>query len=39
LRAATAQDFFQSSVQRSVDEFAVTAHPAIYSVAVAISAD
>jgi len=36
LRAATSQDFFQSSVQRSMDEFAVTAHPAIYTVAVAV---
>ena len=38
LRAATAQPFFQESAQRSVADFEVTAHPAISSVAVAVSA-
>ena len=32
LKAATAQPFFRESVQRSIDEFNVTAHPAIYSI-------
>lgn len=34
LQAATAQDFFQQSAQRSVQEFAVTAHPAVYRVVI-----
>jgi heme-degrading monooxygenase HmoA len=38
LRAATAQPFFQQSARRSIDEFDVTAHPAIYSIAVSITA-
>jgi heme-degrading monooxygenase HmoA len=39
LRAATAQGFFQQSAQRSVQEFAVTAHPAIYRVAIEATAE
>jgi heme-degrading monooxygenase HmoA len=34
LHAATAQDVFQQSAQRSVQEFAVAAHPAIYRVVI-----
>lgn len=34
LMAASAQPFFRESAQRSVDEFQVTAHPAVYSIAV-----
>jgi heme oxygenase (mycobilin-producing) len=34
LQAATSQDFFQQSAQRSVREFAVSAHPAVYRVVV-----
>jgi heme-degrading monooxygenase HmoA len=32
LQAATSQDFFQQSAQRSMHEFAVAAHPATYRV-------
>jgi heme-degrading monooxygenase HmoA len=39
LQAATAQDFFQQSAQRSVQEFAVTAHPAIYRVVIEATAE
>jgi heme-degrading monooxygenase HmoA len=39
LHAATSQDFFQQSAQRSMQEFAVTAHPAIYRVAIEATAD
>ena len=34
LHAATAQDVFQQSAQRSMQEFAVAAHPAIYRVVI-----
>lgn len=34
LGAATAQPFFRESAQRSIDEFDVTAHPGIYSIAI-----
>ena len=34
LHAATAQQYFQDSTRRSVEDFSVTAHPAIYRVAV-----
>ena len=39
LRAATAQDFFQLSAQRSVQDFAVTAHPAVYRVVIEATAE
>ena len=39
LHAATAQDFFQQSAQRSVQEFAVAAHPAVYRVVIEATAD
>jgi heme-degrading monooxygenase HmoA len=38
LQAATSQDFFQQSAQRSVREFAVSAHPAVYRVAIEATA-
>jgi heme-degrading monooxygenase HmoA len=38
LQAATAQDFFQQSAQRSVHQFAVAAHPAIYRVVIEATA-
>jgi heme oxygenase (mycobilin-producing) len=34
LRAATSQEYFQKSARRSVQDFAATAHPAIYRVAI-----
>ena len=34
LQAATAQDFFQQSAQRSVQEFDVDAFPAVYRVVI-----
>src|SRR5437660_4678525 len=34
LHAATSQEFFQQSAQRSVHEFTVAAHPAIYRVVI-----
>jgi heme-degrading monooxygenase HmoA len=37
LQAATAQDYFQQSVRRAMQDFAVTAHPALYRVAVDIT--
>jgi heme oxygenase (mycobilin-producing) len=39
LQAATAQDFFQQSTQRSTQDFAVAAHPAIYRVAIEATAE
>ena len=39
LQAAASQDFFQQSAQRSVQEFAVTAHPAIYRVVTEATAE
>src|SRR6478735_7182820 len=39
LQAATAQDFFQQSAQRSVQEFAVAAYPAVYRVVIEATAD
>lgn len=39
LQAATAQDFFQQSAQRSVGDFAVTAHPAVYRVVIEANAE
>ena len=39
LRAATAQDFFQQSARRSMDQFAVAAHPGIYRVVIEASAE
>jgi heme-degrading monooxygenase HmoA len=39
LQVATSQDFFQQSVQRSVREFAVSAHPAVYRVVVEAAAE
>jgi heme oxygenase (mycobilin-producing) len=38
LQAATSQDFFQQSAQRSMSEFAVAAHPAIYRVVLEATA-
>jgi len=38
LQAATAQDFFQHSAQRSVQQFDVAAHPAIYRVVLEATA-
>ena len=34
LEAATAQDFFQESAQRSMRKFAAAAHPAVYRVVI-----
>jgi heme oxygenase (mycobilin-producing) len=39
LQAATAQDFFQQSAQRSMQQFDVTAHPAIYRVVLEATAE
>jgi heme-degrading monooxygenase HmoA len=39
LHAAISQDFFQQSAQRSVQEFAVAAHPAIYRVVFEATAE
>lgn len=39
LQAATAQDTFQQSAQRSVQQFAVAAHPAIYRVVIEATAE
>jgi len=39
LQAATAQDFFQQSAQRSVQDFAVAAHPAVYRVVIEATAE
>ena len=39
LQAATSQEYFQQSAQRSVREFAEAAHPAIYRVALEVSAE
>jgi heme-degrading monooxygenase HmoA len=38
LHAATAQQYFQQSTRRSVQEVGVTAHPAIYRVALEVTA-
>jgi len=37
--SATAQDFFQQSAQRSVQEFAVAAYHAVYRVVIEATAD
>jgi hypothetical protein len=39
LQAATAQDFFQQSAQRSMQELAVAANPAIYRVVLEATAE
>jgi heme oxygenase (mycobilin-producing) len=39
LQTATAQGFFQQSAQRSVQDFAVTAHPAVYRVVIEANAE
>ena len=39
LHAARARQYFQESTRRSVEDFEVTAHPAIYRVAVEVGAD
>jgi heme-degrading monooxygenase HmoA len=39
LQAATAQGFFQQSARRSVQGFAVAAHPAVYRVVIEASAE
>jgi heme-degrading monooxygenase HmoA len=39
LHAAAAQDFFQQSTQRSMQAFAVAAHPAIYRVVIEATAE
>ena len=39
LQAATAQHFFQQSAQRSVQELAVAAHPAVYRVVIEATSD
>jgi heme-degrading monooxygenase HmoA len=39
LQAATSQDFFQQSAQRSVREFAVAANPAVYRVVLEATAE
>jgi heme-degrading monooxygenase HmoA len=39
LQAATSQDFFQKSAQRSMEGFAVAAHPAIYRVVLDAGAE
>lgn len=39
LQAATAQDVFQQSAQRSMHQFAVAAHPAIYRVVIEANAE
>lgn len=39
LKAATEHDFFQQSTQRSMRDFVVAAHPAIYRVVIEASAE
>ena len=39
LQAATSQDFFQQSAQRSTQQFAIAAHPAIYRVVLKATAE
>jgi heme oxygenase (mycobilin-producing) len=39
LQAATAQDFFQQSAQRSMQQFAVAANPALYRVVIEATAE
>jgi heme-degrading monooxygenase HmoA len=39
LKAATAQDFFQQSAQRSMQQFAVAANPALYRVVIEATAE
>ena len=39
LNAATAQDFFQQSTRRSMHDFAVAAHPALYRVVIEAAAE
>ena len=39
VQAATAQDVFQQSARRSVQQYAVTAHPAIYRVVLEATAE
>ena len=39
LQAATAQDFFQQSAQRSVRQFDVAANPAVYRVVIEATAE
>jgi heme-degrading monooxygenase HmoA len=39
LHAATAQDYFQQSAQRSMQQFAVAANPAIYRVVIEATAE
>ena len=39
LQAATSHGFFQQSVRRSMDQFAVAAHPGIYRVVIEASAE
>jgi len=39
LQAATSQAFFQQSAQRSMEQFMVAAHPAIYRVVIETKAD
>ena len=39
LDAATAQDFFKKSTQRSMQDFAVAAHPALYRVVIEATAE
>jgi heme-degrading monooxygenase HmoA len=39
LQAATSQDTFQQSAQRSVQQFTVAAHPAIYRVVIEATAE
>jgi heme-degrading monooxygenase HmoA len=39
LNAATAQDFFQQSTHRSMHDFAVAAHPALYRVVIEAAAE
>lgn len=39
LRAATAQDYFQRSAQQSMHDFAMAAHPGVYSVVLEATAE
>jgi heme-degrading monooxygenase HmoA len=39
LQAATAQDFFQQSAQRAMQQFAVAANPALYRVVIEATAE
>jgi heme-degrading monooxygenase HmoA len=39
LNAATAQDFFQQSTHRSMQDFAVAAHPALYRIVIEATAE